>query len=133
MVVDDNRDAADSLAMLLELKGHEVVTANDGETALRRAAQQNLDIIFLDLGMPDMDGFEVAQRMRRQIKGRRPSLVALTGWGSEEDRRRTLAAGFDRHLTKPVSVEALDQVLQLDAGGGIRTRASPEGPGKNRR
>jgi CheY-like chemotaxis protein len=133
MVVEDNRDAADALAMLLELKGHEVVTANDGETALRRAAQQNLDIIFLDLGMPDMDGFEVAQRMRQQIKGRQPSLVALTGWGSEEDRRRTRSAGFDRHLTKPVSVEALDQVLALHARGATRTRAPQERPAPNQR
>jgi signal transduction histidine kinase/CheY-like chemotaxis protein len=126
MVVDDNRDAAESLAMLLQLKGHHVITANNGPAALRQVARETPDIIFLDLGMPDMDGFEVAHRLRMLIKGRQPALVALTGWGGEDDQRRSRDAGFDRHLTKPVSMEALEQALLVTAPAKAPETASSD-------
>jgi signal transduction histidine kinase/ActR/RegA family two-component response regulator len=126
MVVDDNRDAAESLAMLLQLKGHHVITANNGPAALRQVARETPDIIFLDLGMPDMDGFEVAHRLRMLTKGRQPALVALTGWGGEDDQRRSRDAGFDRHLTKPVSMEALEQALLVTAPAKAPETASSD-------
>lgn len=102
LVVDDNVDAAESLASLLRFAGHEAKTAHDGPTALRLAEQEPPEIVFLDLGMPEMDGIEVAKRMRANPCLKETVLVALTGWGQEEDRRRTLAAGFDAHQVKPV-------------------------------
>jgi two-component system CheB/CheR fusion protein len=109
-VVDDNRDAADSLAMLLRLKGHDVVVAYDGPSALT-AVTFGPDLVLLDLGMPGMDGYEVARRLRQLPEGRGCLLAALTGWGQEEDRRRTREAGFDRHLVKPVDPVELTALL----------------------
>jgi CheY-like chemotaxis protein len=111
LAVDDNRDALDTLAALLRLKGHDVRTAYDGRDALRLAASWRPDVVLLDIGMPDLDGYEVARRLRREPWGRALVLVALTGWGQQQDRRRSADAGFDAHLTKPASVEALDAVL----------------------
>ena len=113
MVVDDNADAAATLALLLQLKGHEAFTAADGRGALEAAAQQRPDFVFLDIGLPDMNGLEVAARLR-ELLGARATLVALTGWGGDEDRRRSRAAGCDAHLTKPVHPEALDAALALE-------------------
>lgn len=112
MVVDDNPDAAATLALLLQLKGHEAFTAADGKGALEAAAQQRPDLVFLDIGLPDMNGLEVATRLR-ELLGARSTLVALTGWGGDEDRRRSRAAGCDGHLTKPVAPEAIDAALAL--------------------
>ncbi len=112
MVVDDNPDAAMTLAILLQLKGHEAFTAADGKGALEAAAQQRPDLVFLDLGLPDVNGLEVAARLR-ELLGARTTLVALTGWGGDEDRQRSRAAGCDAHLTKPVDPEALDKALAL--------------------
>jgi signal transduction histidine kinase len=111
LVVDDNADAADSLAMLLKLKGNEVFVANDGATALALATERQPAIIILDLGMPVMDGYEVARRLRTEQTVNVAVLAALTGWGQEEDRRRSLEAGFDIHLVKPVDPAALDKLL----------------------
>ena len=111
LVVDDNQDAADSLAMLLSLMGNEAVTVHDGLEALEVAATFRPDVVLLDIGMPRLDGYEVCRRIRQQTWGKGMSLFALTGWGQEEDRRRSLAAGFDAHLVKPVSIEALEQLL----------------------
>lgn len=111
LVVDDNRDAAESLQMLLQLIGHEVDTAYDGEQALEVFAVVRPDVVFLDIGLPGMDGYEVAGRMRAQSAKRQPLLIALTGWGQEEDERRALDAGFDRHLVKPVEYEQLVELL----------------------
>lgn len=112
MVVDDNPDAASTLTILLQLKGHEAFAAADGKAALEAAAQQRPDLVFLDLGLPDMDGLELATGLR-ELLGARSTLVALTGWGGDEDRRRSRAAGCDAHLTKPVDPEALDAALAL--------------------
>jgi len=111
LVVDDNVDATVSQAELLRMLGHEVETAYDGQSALRKAQAFRPEVVLLDLGMPGMDGFEVARRLRATPEGRHVLLVAQTGWGQEEDRKRTKAAGFDVHLAKPVDVDALMGLL----------------------
>lgn len=111
LVVDDNRDAAVSLSMLLRLQGHDVRIAHDGPTALEIARQSRPDVIFLDLGMPGMDGYEVARRLRQQPGLEKVVLAALTGWGQHEDRRRTAEAGFDHHLVKPPEPKLIESLL----------------------
>jgi CheY-like chemotaxis protein len=111
LVVDDSVDAADSLALLLKLAGQEVRVAYDGPTALLTAQEFRPQLVFLDIGMPGMDGYEVARRLRALPLPGPVMLVALTGWGQEGDRRRSLAAGFDQHLVKPVELETLRAVL----------------------
>ena len=107
LVADDNRDAADSLSMLLELAGHEVRVAHLGRAALSLAQAFRPDVALLDIGMPDLSGYEVAQALRRESWGKGMQLIALTGWGQEKDRQRALEAGFDEHLTKPVDPDQL--------------------------
>jgi CheY-like chemotaxis protein len=102
VVVDDNDDAASSMAMLLRLMGHEVSVEHDGESALRRIEDERPDIILLDIGLPGMSGYAVAERLRKTPAGRAAKLYALTGYGQDEDRRRSAEAGFDGHLVKPV-------------------------------
>jgi CheY-like chemotaxis protein len=109
--VDDNVDAAESLAMLLRLGGHEVRVAYDGPTALQLAEEEPPEVAFLDIGMPVMNGYELARQFRERPALRNVVLVALTGWGQDGDRRRTKEAGFDGHEVKPVSLEALDKIL----------------------
>jgi two-component system CheB/CheR fusion protein len=111
-VVDDNEDAAVSLAMLLRLGGSQVQVAHDGPGALDLAASFRPDMVFLDIGMPGMDGYEVARRMRKAPDLASIVLVAVTGWGSAEDRRRSREVGFDHHLVKPITIEALQGVLR---------------------
>ncbi|QEL17793.1 PAS domain S-box protein [Limnoglobus roseus] len=111
LVVDDNRDAADSLAMLLELQGHEVRVAHSGPAALEMTKGYAPDVVFLDIGMPGMDGYEVARRLRQQPGLESVVLAALTGWGQQEDRRRTAEAGFTHHLVKPPDPKAVEGVL----------------------
>jgi PAS domain S-box-containing protein len=111
LVVDDNMDAAESLAVLLRLEGHEVRVAPDGPAALAAAQADPPEMVVLDLGMPGMDGFEVARRLRAEPGSDGVLLVALTGWAQEEDRRRCYEAGFDGHLPKPVEWDALRQFL----------------------
>jgi two-component system CheB/CheR fusion protein len=110
-VVDDNVDAAESLAVLLRLEGHEVRVAGDGPAALAAAQADPPEAVVLDLGMPAMDGFEVARRLRAQPGTSGTLLVALTGWAQEDDRRRCYEAGFDGHLPKPLEWDALQQFL----------------------
>ena len=112
LVVDDNPDAAISLSMLLRLQGHEVRMAHDGPSALEAAMQYLPDMIFLDIGMPGMDGYEVARRVRSIPCLERTILAALTGWGQQEDRRRTAEAGFDHHLVKPVEPQIVESLLR---------------------
>ena len=111
LVVDDNRDAADSLAMLLRAFGHEVQAGYDGVEAVGAAVAFNPDVVFLDIGLPKLDGYEVARRIREQL-GQDILLVAITGWGQEEDRRRSREAGFDHHLTKPVDPEIVTRLVK---------------------
>jgi len=111
LVVDDNPDAANSMAMLLELSGHDVHIAQDGLEAVDAAAKLQPDVVLLDIGLPKLNGYEAGRRIRRQLRDKRLVLVALTGWGQEEDKRRSKEAGFDFHLVKPVSVSALEKLL----------------------
>jgi CheY-like chemotaxis protein/anti-sigma regulatory factor (Ser/Thr protein kinase) len=110
LVVDDNADAADLLAELLTAAGHEVVVAYDGEQAIERNAEKPCDVAILDLGLPGIDGFEVAERLRARGDGG-PTLVALSGYGLENDRRMTARAGFVRHFVKPVDPDRLLAVI----------------------
>ncbi len=111
LVVDDNQDAANTLAMLLRMQGHDVQVAHNGPAALDIAASHCPDLVFLDIGMPGMDGYEVARRLRRIPALESVVLVALTGWGQQEDRRRSAAAGFDHHLVKPPEPQVVEQLL----------------------
>jgi CheY-like chemotaxis protein len=116
LVIDDNRDAAASMSMLLETMGADARVAGDGETGVAVFETFHPALVFLDLGMPGMDGFETARRLRATPAGRAATLVALTGWGGEDTRARTKAAGFDLHLTKPASVEDVRRVLACGQG-----------------
>jgi CheY-like chemotaxis protein len=111
MVVDDNQDAADSLAMLLRLQGHEVRVAYSGMAALEMTKTYTPDVVFMDIGMPGMDGYEAARRIRELPGLGKVVLAALTGWGQKEDRRRTAEAGFNHHLVKPPEPKAVESVL----------------------
>jgi two-component system CheB/CheR fusion protein len=111
LVVDDNRDAAESLSMVLKFLGADVQVANDGRQALDAFQSYQPAVVFLDIGMPGMDGYEVARRMRAAQNGERPALVALTGWGQEADRQRSRDAGFDHHLVKPADLGVLQALL----------------------
>jgi PAS domain S-box-containing protein len=111
LVVDDNADAADSLAVLLRLLGHDVRVTHDGPRALAAAADGWPELVLLDIGMPGMDGYEVARRLRADPATAGAVLAALTGWGQEEDRRRSKEAGFDHHLVKPADLDMLQRLL----------------------
>jgi len=111
LIADDNQDALESLALMLRLEGHEVHCASDGEEALALAGQRRPEIVVLDVGMPKLDGCEVARRIRAESWGRDAVLVALTGWGQEVDRRRSREAGFDMHLVKPVDPATICDML----------------------
>ncbi|WP_246173447.1 PAS domain-containing hybrid sensor histidine kinase/response regulator [Limnoglobus roseus] len=111
LVVDDNRDSAESLGMLLEIGGHTVKTAHDGPEALQILARFRPQLILLDLGLPGMSGYEIARRIRHSIELRGVRLVALTGWGQEEDRKRTKEAGFDHHLVKPADPVEVKKIV----------------------
>jgi signal transduction histidine kinase len=112
LVADDNSDALESLAMLLELGGHEVFSAANGALALESAERHQPEVALLDIGMPKLDGYEVARRIRAQPWGKNIVLVALTGWGQESDRRRSGEAGFDTHLVKPLDLDKLAELLR---------------------
>ncbi len=111
LVADDNRDAADSLAMMLRLGGHEVHAVHDGQEAVDATAWFRPDLALLDIGMPKLNGLQAAHLIREQPWGRQVVLAAITGWGQDEDKRKATEAGFDRHLTKPVDPAALDKLL----------------------
>lgn len=115
LIVDDNVDAAEGLERLLTLKGHEVMTAHTGQDALERLEHFHAELVLLDLGLPGMDGFEVAVRMRAMPGGSARRIVALTGWGQAEDKERTRSAGFDDHLTKPIRAAEIFALLARDA------------------
>jgi PAS domain S-box-containing protein len=112
LVVDDNRDIALSTAMLLRMLGHEVEVAHDGPQALLRAKAQRPEVVLLDIGLPTFDGFEVARALRADPATRHASIVACTGYGRDDDRKRAAAAGFDRLAVKPVGADTLDEILE---------------------
>ncbi len=111
LIVDDNRDAAASLGMMLSLLGHEVRTAHDGLEAIELAEAFRPEVILLDIGLPRLNGYDTCQRLREQSWGRGIFIVALTGWGQDDDRRRSQEAGFDYHLLKPVDFAVLERLL----------------------
>ena len=111
LIVDDNADAAEMLSALMQIIGHSSEVAHDGERALQICAEFRPDVVFLDLGMPGMNGYEVAEHIQAGQSPTKPVLVALTGWGDESDRARTQAAGFQHHLIKPTSLEAVESLL----------------------
>jgi signal transduction histidine kinase len=125
LVADDNHDAAEALSLQLQLAGHDVRTAHDGAEALAVATTFDPDIVLLDLGMPKMDGYEAARQLRlRSTEGRTLTLIALTGWGQQQDRDRTADAGFDAHLVKPVAEAQLFRALALAVGEKAKTEGA---------
>jgi CheY-like chemotaxis protein/anti-sigma regulatory factor (Ser/Thr protein kinase) len=113
LIADDNRDAAESLAALLEMQGHQVSIVHNGAEALSRFNTLMPEVVLLDIGMPELDGYEVARQVRELAGGRAVKLIAVTGWGQEGDRARAMRAGFDHHFTKPVDPA---QLLELVGG-----------------
>jgi CheY-like chemotaxis protein len=111
LVADDNRDAADSMTMILKLNGHEVSVAYSGEEALRIARETSPAVMILDIGMPGLSGYEVAAAVRREPWGAQILLLAVTGWGQAGDKDRARAAGFDHHLTKPVDLDQVERLM----------------------
>jgi CheY-like chemotaxis protein len=107
LVADDNADAADSLAAVLRVAGHDVQVAHDGQEAVEVAERFRPSIALLDIGMPRLNGYEAARWIREQPWGKQMTLIAVTGWGQQEDRRLAFQAGFDNHLTKPAQVEEI--------------------------
>lgn len=121
LVVDDNVDAAETMAALLEIDGHTVAIAHNGAEAIRVAGEFRPDVAFLDIGMPDISGYDVAAAIRQLPQQAQVCLVALTGWGAERDRERSRDAGFHHHLVKPATVDAIL---------GVMRQAAAEAPGK---
>ena len=105
LLADDNRDAAESLAIILRLEGHDVELAHDGSSALRSFAARRPDVALLDIGMPQANGYEVARKIRAAPEGAGVLLIAITGWAQDSDKVESRAAGFDHHLTKPIEPE----------------------------
>ena len=112
LIVDDNRDGADSLALMLKVMGNETHTAYDGDEAVSAAEKFRPDVILLDIGLPKLNGHEACRRIRRSEAGKKMVIIAQTGWGQEDDRARTHEAGFDHHLVKPVNPKELEGMLK---------------------
>ncbi|MEP6886264.1 MAG: response regulator [Gammaproteobacteria bacterium] len=118
LVADDNRDAADTLGLLLEMSGYAVTVAHSGQDALQKLLRDNPDAAILDIGMPDLSGYEVARRFRDVSRREDIFLLAVTGWGQQDDIARAKAAGFNEHLTKPVDPDRVERMLRSYLGGG---------------
>jgi PAS domain S-box-containing protein len=118
LLADDNRDAAESLAALLEIDGHEVVVVHDGPAAIEAFLEIRPQLALLDIGMPGLNGYEVAKKIRQSHRDSAAKLVAITGWGQDDDKTRAIEAGFDYHLTKPVELERLTEIMQLLSAAG---------------
>ena len=119
LVVDDNEDGAQSLAMLLEMLGNQVHTVYDGPQAVEAISLFHPDVVLLDIGLPTLNGYETARRLRSHPGARDALIIALTGWGQEEDRRRSREAGFDHHLVKPVDMHVLESLLATSRPAGL--------------
>jgi CheY-like chemotaxis protein len=114
LIVDDNEDSAEALAMLVDAIGGVAATAANGQEGILRAAEFQPDTIFLDIGMPGIDGYETCRRLRQQLSGRDVFIVALTGWGQARDKQRAADAGFNAHLTKPADPQMIERLLADD-------------------
>jgi DNA-binding response OmpR family regulator len=117
LVVEDNADAAESLVRLLRLLGHDAKAAHDGRAAVEEAARFRPQIALLDIGLPELSGYDVAREFRSQSWGKQMTLIALTGWGQDEDKRLAKDAGFDRHVVKPINPEELCELLAEPRSG----------------
>jgi CheY-like chemotaxis protein len=126
LVVDDNRDSADSLRLLLEFSGHEVAVAYSGHDGLQAAERYQPDVVLCDIGLPGLDGYWVARQLRDNPTTAKARLIAVTAYGQDEDRRRSHEAGFEQHLVKPVDPDALQRVLH---GSAVLNRTSGFVPG----
>ena len=113
LIIDDSRDGGESMTLLLRVLGADVQLVHSGRTALEAVGEFRPDVVLLDIGMPGMDGYEVARRIRADSANRSLLLIALTGWGQEEDRQRSAAAGFNHHLVKPADIDQLRQLLTV--------------------
>jgi CheY-like chemotaxis protein len=120
LIVDDNQDAADTFGLVLQTLGADVRVAHNGFEALEILPQYEANVLLLDIGMPDMDGYQLARQIRSRFPDRRTPMIALTGWGQDEDRRKAKDAGFDGHLVKPVEVSALQKLLESIESAGPR-------------
>jgi two-component system, OmpR family, response regulator len=127
LVVEDDADAAATYAAILGLSGHRPRVARDGGEALRRAAEDSPDVVLLDIGLPDLDGYRVAERLRSELREKPPFIVAVSGFGADGDRRRAREAGIDLHLTKPADPEALLGLLSRFAAVVARAASGPGG------
>ena len=112
LIADDNDDAAESLAMLLRMEGHEVVVVGNGRDALNAVSALRPSVVLLDIGMPDISGYEVARQLRQTPEGQSLTLIAVTGWGQERDKLRARDAGFDHHFTKPIDPNTLLELVK---------------------
>ena len=121
LIVDDNVSSAQTLAMLLELAGHVAHVAHAGDAGIETFERHRPEVVLLDIGLPGLDGYEVARRIRRSEGGREAVLIAATGYGRDEDRRKAVEAGFDHHLVKPIDLEALQRLL----ADPVRLRTDP--------
>jgi CheY-like chemotaxis protein/nitrogen-specific signal transduction histidine kinase len=134
LIVDDNRDSAASLALMLRLMGNEVRTGHDGSEAVTLAEAFHPDAVLLDIGLPVISGHEAARRIRASAGGGACKLIAITGWGQDSDRKRSLDAGFDHHLVKPVEVAELVEILsRIRPGAGVQQHVAPDRPDRKRR
>lgn len=124
LVVDDNRDSAESMAMLLRLRGHDVAVVHDAQRAIELAAEMEPAVVLLDIGLPEMDGFEVCRRLRAQGM-EDAQIIPMTGYGQERDRQRSIEAGFDAHTVKPVAIEDIATLLAAPRGSRQRDRPQP--------
>jgi CheY-like chemotaxis protein len=124
LIVDDNRDSADSLAMLLEITGNKTYLAHDGIEAIEAIEKHRPEVVLLDIGLPKLNGHEVCRRVREQPWGKDIVVIALTGWGQEDDRRKSEQAGFNGHLVKPVDYEKLLELLGELTNGQVTERDS---------
>jgi len=133
LVVEDNRDAADSLRLLLEFSGHEVAVAYSGHDGVQAAEQYQPDVVLCDLGLPGLDGYGVARKLRDNPTTAKARLIAVTAYGQDEDRRRSHEAGFEQHLLKPVDPDALQGVLNCSAALNRRSGVVPPSPESRRK
>jgi DNA-binding response OmpR family regulator len=124
LVVDDNVDATECLALFLSLQGHDVQTAFDGVQAIEKADQFRPNVIVIDIGLPVVDGHDAGRRIRQFAWAQRATLIALSGWGHDEDQQKSRAAGFDHHLVKPVNLTVLSEILASIEPVDARTMAA---------